>query len=506
MGHHQQAETIAFLSDPHTFGGSEVARTTTSLSEIFLVGSDAYKLKRAIKRPYVDFSGIAKRRATCEREILLNRRTAPALYLDVVAVTREPHGLALNGDGEPVDHLVHMRRFDEAALFHNMAQNNDLNDRHIIDLADEIAAFHLSLPATSPLRLPGGGAKAMDRAIVDVAEAALSDGDPTLSDLITTAKQAWQTALAPLAARLDIRQRRGFVRQCHGDMHLANICLFDGKPMLFDCIEFNDAIACIDIAYDVAFPVMDLIAHGRTDMANLLMNRYLAITQDYHALALWPLFLASRAIVRGCVLALEAAQDPDKTPVAEHYLTLALDFLAPVPARLIAIGGRSGSGKSTLARHLAPMPPPPPGALWLRTDIIRKSLMGVHPEEKLGADGYSSAITKATYGRMLKIALRALKSGRPVMLDGVFLQPGERQAVADIAHLACAAFGGLWLDAPVDIRATRADARVGDPSDANSTIVHKQESYDAGEIDWPRIEVSGDLADSIKAAASHLNI
>jgi aminoglycoside phosphotransferase family enzyme/predicted kinase len=482
-------DVVAFLDRHFRERGPD--RVTTSISEIFLVGDEVFKLKRPVSLPYVDFSTLEKRRIACEREVALNRQTAPALYKGVVAVTRQGEGLTLGGPGEAVDYLVHMRRFGKEALFSHMADKGILEERHVLALADRIARFHEGLAPA-----PGfGGAAAMRRAVQSVVEG--SAGTAWHGDIAALGDR-WQERLAPLAERLDIRARRGYVRRCHGDLHLGNICLFEGEPVLFDCIEFNDDIASVDIAYDAAFPVADLLARGRPELAGLLLNRYLGASGDYQALALWPLFLAARAIVRASVRALEGAGP-------EPYLASAGALLAPVPPRLIAVGGRSGSGKSTLARHLSPLLPPA-GAVWLRSDVIRKSLFGKAPEERLPESAYAREVTEHTYRRLMRMAGRALHAGWPVVLDAVFLAAAERQEAQALARRAGVPFQGLWLDAPLAMRAARSDTRRGDASDATAEIVHRQETIDAGEIGWPVLETGRDIAQTVATARERLGL
>jgi len=489
-----QHSTIRFL-EKGALGPGRVERRTTSLSELFLTERDVYKLKRAVSLPYVDFSSLEARQRSCEREVTLNRRTAPGLYLGVTAVTQNRNGgLALGGNGEPVDYLVHMRRFDEATLFHTMAAEDRLKEEHITPLADQLTAFHTRL---SPLRHHGGH-KAMERAISNVVRAAEAQGVKDLERIRQLADR-WQALLEARGRRLDSRRRHGHVRQCHGDMHLANICLMDGRPTPFDCIEFNDDLACIDTAYDLAFPVMDLAAHGRAGLASQLLNRYLLVTQDYTALPLMDLFIAARALVRACLKAMEERPCQD-------YLDVAQESLAEHPPRLLAIGGRSGTGKSTLARHIAPQLGGPAGAIWLRTDMIRKAMLGARPEDRLPQDAYSPEVTARTYRRMERAALRALRAGCNVVLDAVFLQPEERHAARRMAHLADARFQGLWLEAPVDLRVRRTAARTGDASDADAQVARRQEEIEAGEISWRRLDVSGGLEDSLNHVREALGV
>ncbi len=511
-----QSAVIAFLADArnHGAGVESVGRVETHISEIFLAGETAYKLKRAVKFPYLDFSNSELRRAACEAEVALNRRTAPALYLGTAAVTRGPDGaLALdtgNGDGVPVDWLVVMRRFAEDDVFDRMAARGALDTALVERLADTVARFHAGAE-------PGGehgGAEGM-RAIVAKNAQCLSDAPRGVLDAagIERLDEAARAALDRAGDLLDARRAEGSVRRCHGDLHLRNIVLVDGAPVLFDCIEFSESLACIDVLYDFAFLLMDLLHRDLRPLANAALNRYLDATGDYAGLAALPLFLSCRAAVRAHVTAAmladaadatEGAARPDAAAAARAYLDLALDLLPPPPPRLVAVGGLSGTGKSTLARAIAPEIGAAPGAVVLRSDLIRKELMGVGRNEKLPEEGYSDAITQRVYAAIAERAGAALAAGHAVVADAVHARPGERAAIAAAALRHDAAFAGLWLEAPGELLEGRVSGRTGDASDADAAIVRRQLGYELGEIDWARVDASGGAEATLAAASAAL--
>ncbi len=349
-----QAEVIRYLTEGDAFSGFEgpVERIDTHISIVFLAGDRVYKLKRAVCFDFVDFSTVDLRRAACDAEVRLNRRTAPALYLGVRAVTREADSsLAIDGVGAVLDWLVEMVRFDQASLFNRQVRAGRLGGVEMEQLATEIVKLH-DRAAACPER---GGAPDM-AALTDQLEAGLATevfDSASVDRLIGRLRRSRIKS----QALLESRRETGFVRQCHGDLHLANICLVDGRATLFDCIEFNDDLACIDLLYDVAFPVMDLWHHGARDLANRLLNEYFGRTGDVGGMALMPLFLGCRAGVRAMVLALAARTDDDPLKAAateqtaRGYLAAAGRLAAPAPARLVAVGGLSGSRKSTLAHR-----------------------------------------------------------------------------------------------------------------------------------------------------------
>jgi aminoglycoside phosphotransferase family enzyme/predicted kinase len=494
-----QAEIIAFLSRPGTFGvrGAPVERIETHISMVWLAGGRAFKLKRAVRFDYVDFSTVALRRVACEAEVRLNRRTAPSLYLGVRAVTREADGsLALDGEGTPVDWLVEMARFEQDALFDRLAASGRLELALMGDLAAAIAQLH----ASARVRCDHGGRAGMawvaDGNTLGLAEQGGGTLDPEMCARLASDTQA---AIVAQTARLDARRRGGLVRECHGDLHLRNICLLDGVPTLFDGVEFNDDISCIDVLYDLAFLLMDLWRRQLRAHANAVFNEYLACTADVDALCLMPLFLSCRAAVRAktSVTAAGSQTGADRRveldAAAKEYLELAQHFLHPPAPRLIAVGGFSGSGKSTLARGLAADIGPAPGALVLRSDVMRKSLLRVPPLTRLGPDGYSSHVTREVYRLMRERAKGALEAGQAVIADAVFADPAERQALEAMAHEIEVPFSGLWLDAPATVMARRISDRPLDASDATPAVLDRQLSGGLPPIEWPHIDGSADI-------------
>jgi aminoglycoside phosphotransferase family enzyme len=500
-----QHEAVAFLSEPAILGapGAEIRRIDTHGAMVFLVGDRAFKLKRAVRFPYMDFSTVERRHAMCEAEIRLNRRTAPDIYLGVRALTRGADGrLRLDGTGPVVDWVVEMVRFDEDTLFDRLAQRGALEEPLIEALADVIVDFH-----DRAERRPGGGAASLQRVIDTNARefAGLADG------VLDAAAAARLTALS--AAMLDryrqaIEQRReaGFVRRCHGDLHLRNVCLFEGRPTLFDALEFDDDLATHDVLYDLAFLLMDLWHRGLRRFANVVMNRYLWRRPTPAALAPMPLYLSLRAGVRAHVSASMAEWQEDATAAAgfraeaRTYLGVALDFLAPRPPLLIALGGLSGSGKSTLAGGLAEFLGRPPGAFVLRSDIVRKELSGVDFSTRLGPGAYTPDLTARVYETLLVRAGAALAAGQATIVDAVHAIPEERAAVEALARANGVPFAGLWLEASTERMTTRISARRDDASDATIEVLERQLTYDLGEVAWSRLDASGSIEATLAAA------
>jgi len=503
-----QDEVIAFLERPDSYGGrAPVKRIDTHAAIVFLAGDYAYKLKRAVQFPYLDFSTPAKRKAVCEAELSLNRRTAPELYVAVRSVNRQADGTIGFSQGEPVDWLVVMHRFKSDDLLENVAARGDLDAALTVSLADEIADFHVAaetIPAADGAervrRVIESNLDSMRRIPPGIIEARMSD------DLFQASLAEW----AGLRNVLDRRAAAGHVRLCHGDLHLANICLWRGKPRLFDCLEFDSELAASDVLYDLAFLVMDLWQRNYRPSANLLFNRYLDRRDESDGLAAFPLFLSMRAAIRahvcGAAVQRQAKTKDQERQIADarNFVGAAQSFLKKGTPQLIAIGGLSGTGKSTLARALAPLLGTAPGARWLRTDVLRKRLAGLRPEARLAKDAYRPERSAEVYASLQKEAAAALRAGSTVIVDGVFAKCEERDEIRRIARTAGASFTGLWLTAPRDAMLARVRGRLHDASDADEAVVEQQLRYDLGKLeDWQSVD-AGRTPDAVLSSAVHL--
>lgn len=498
-----QDEVFAFLADPATHGiAGPVKRIDTHGAAVFLAGDHVYKVKRAVRFPFMDFSTLEKRRRACEAEIAVNRANAPALYRGTVPIVRAGRGLRLGGKGEVVEWAVHLKRFDEDETLDRLAERRAFPEAIIPALVEAVLAAHARAPGRDGAAATAALGANLEETLAEILAA------PALfpPDEATPLAAAMRAAFAALRPLLLARGAAGAVRRCHGDLHLRNIALIDGRPVLFDAIEFDEAIATTDVLYDLAFLVMDLWQRGLHAAANRVLNRYLWGVADEAAeiagLAALPLFLALRALVRAKVAI--AGGQGGAAAEARAYFAAARAFMAEAPQRLVAVGGLSGSGKTTIAAALAPAIGTPPGAVHLRSDIERKRRFGARETDRLPEAAYAEDATAAVYAELRRLAAAALAAGRSVVVDAVHQRPEERDAVAEIAVAAGVRFTGLWLDAPTDALKARVAARRGDASDATAAVVAAQAARPIGRLAWHRVDARAGAAETLRGARDAL--
>ncbi len=464
--------------------GLEVVWIETHISFVLLCGAHAYKFKKALRTPFLDQSTLALRRRACQEELRLNRRLAPDLYLGVVSITGTPEAPELAGQGAPIDCAVQMRAFAQDGLWDRMAERGQLGPAQVDGLVPMLQRFHAEAqPAQADGRL---GSPAQVRAplvqSLDELEGLLGPrGGAAMLGPLRTWEAAAFARLAPVMAR---RLAQGRVRECHGDLHLGNVTLIEGRGTIFDAIDFNDDFRWIDVMSEIAFMAMDLQAHGLPRLAHRFVNGYLECSGDYDGVQVLDYYLVHRALVRAKVHALRAVQCAGATAVAEQaaaerYLTLARHFSGrgAAGAALMLTHGFSGSGKSTLTQGLLEAC----GAIRIRSDVERKRLARLLPLDRAGAAPdeslYAADMTAATYAQLLRLARPVLAGGYHVVLDATFLQRVQRDAARQWAARQVVRCALLDFDAaPAELRRrlVQRAAMACDASDADAAVLAAQ--------------------------------
>ncbi|HVZ08304.1 AAA family ATPase [Rhodopila sp.] len=464
----EQADVAAFLA-----GLAGRPAHETHISAVFIGTDTVWKLKKAVRLSFLDFSTVSAREHYLRRELEINHAAAPGLYRDVVPVGCDPDGHLALGLKPAVDWVLRMARVPDADFLEAIAARGDLTPALLDALGDAVVRDQALRPAVSTW----DSAAALSRIAAGNAESAMSAGLPRSE--VTVWLTRTQAAIDILRGWLADRVPLGCVRRCHGDLHLGNLCLWQGKPVAFDALEFDEAMATIDIGYDLAFLLMDLEHRVSRPAANRVMNRALARTGDVGMMRGLPVFLSLRAMVRAHIAAAMG-----KGADAASYLAAAQAYLTPPPPRVLAIGGLQGTGKSTLARRVAPALGCSPGAVILRSDEVRKRLFGRAPEDRLPPEGYAEDANRAVNAGLVSLAQETIAGGHSVIIDATLLDPDLRNAVRAAAEAASVPFVGVWLQAPLAELERRVTARRDDASDATIDVLRRAADTSKPPQDW----------------------
>lgn len=458
----------------------------THISWVLLAAHDAFKLKKPLRLPFLDYSTVEARRACCVEEVRVNRRLAPRLYRGVLAVTATASGPLLGGDGPVLDHAVHMARFPEGALFSERLRAERLGAAEVDALADLLARFHAQAPRAGADSAFGEPAQRRERAraaLAGVSAVATPEQVEALRDWLECQAQALQPCW-------EARRAGGLIREGHGDLHLANLIVVDDGIAAFDAIEFDASLRWIDVFDDLAFTVMDFDAHGRRDLAFRLLNRWLDHVGGHADLAVLRFAAVYRALVRAQVCALRGGT---VEPSASAYLETALRWTQPQPLQLTLMHGLPGSGKSWQSQRLLEQ-----GAIRLRSDVERKRQAGLDmlaDSRAAGLDLYDRASSEHAYAYLLRQAAAVLAAGFPVVLDAAFLRREERQAARELAAQRQVPCSIVSCDAPLPVLRERLLARSGDPSEATVAVLERlaavAEPLDAQEQAITRVVQAG---------------
>ncbi|MDY6783834.1 MAG: AAA family ATPase [Cyanobacteriota bacterium] len=460
----------------------------THASYVVLTGDFAYKIKKSVDFVFFDYSTLEKRRHFCQEELRMNRPLAPEIYLEVLPIARSQQQYILNGEGEPVEYTLKMRQFPQEMLWSHLFDQNKLTFELMEALGRTVAEFHQQAQTNDYIRSFGEPAKIREAFDENYRQSRKYIGRGQTQRQFDETKQFSDRFLQQERDLLQQRQERGWIREGHGDLHLKNICLWDGKVRLFDRIEFNEEFRFVDVMYDIGFAVMDLEARGRVDLAHAFLNTYIEQTGDWEGLQVLPLYLSRQAYVRAKVTsfllddAAVSQEEKEKAKeTAANYYRLAWEYTQRQNGRIIVMSGLSGSGKTTVARQVAREV----GAIHIRSDAVRKHLAGVELNERGSDELYSPQMSEKTYNRLLELGKLLVRRGWTTILDGKYDRVALRQPIIAWCEAQGVPLEILHCHAPTEVLRDRLSARVGDISDATPELLERQlataEPFEEGE-------------------------
>lgn len=451
----------------------------THVSYVLLTGDFAYKLKKPVNFGFLDFSTLDKRQHFCAEELRLNQRGAAELYLEVLPITQDNGQVHLGGTGQPLEYAVKMHQFPQKTLFSSLFEQGDLNETHMEELGRVVAKYHAKAATNDYIRSFGEVSQVRHAFDENYEQTEKYIGGPQTQAQFEETKQYTDRFFVERSPLFASRIENNWIRECHGDLHLRNICLWQDKIVLFDCIEFNEPFRFVDVMYDVAFTVMDLDAKQRSDLGNVFLNTYTEQIGHWEGLQLLPLYLSRQAYVRAKVNsfllddpAVPAAVKEEATGTASDYYRLAWEYTKPRQGQLILMSGLSGSGKSTVARQLARKL----GAIHIRSDAVRKHLGKIPLQERGGEELYTPQMTQKTYDRLLSLGIMLANQGFPVILDAKYDHVSLRMDAINQAQSTQLPLQILHCNAPVEVLRERLQTRTGDIADATADLLAAQQA------------------------------
>ncbi|MEG3940144.1 AAA family ATPase [Microcoleus sp. S36b_A3] len=458
----------------------------THASFVLLTGDYTYKIKKPVNFGFMDYSTLEKRQHFCTQELLMNRRTAPEIYLEVLSIVQRGDLFKFVSDSAEitpaevaVEYALKMREFPQNSLFLSLLERGQLTEQLMAELGREVAKFHSTAITNSYIRTFGEVSQIRTAIDNNYLISQKYIGGPQTQTQYQETKDYTDAFFAKNPELFERRIANNKIRECHGDLHLRNIALWQDKILLFDCIEFNEPFRFVDVMYDVAFTVMDLESRGRRDLGNVFLNTYIEQTGDWEGLQVLPLYLSRQAYVRAKVTSLmlddasvSTAQKAEISQTAANYYKQAWQYTKPRRGKLTLMSGLSGSGKSTVARYLAHRT----GAIQIRSDAVRKHLGGISLNERGGQDLYSDEMTAQTYGRLLELGIILADRGWNVILDAKFDRQKLRSDAINLAQSHGLSWQIIYCTAPIAVLRERLQQRRGDIADATAELLSSQQA------------------------------
>lgn len=467
----------------------------THISYILLTGDYAYKVKKPMDFGFLDFTTLDLRQHFCQEELRMNQRGAPGIYLEVLPIVQQGDRFALGGDGEPVEYVLKMKQFPQDRLLSSLFERGELTAELMERLGRAVAEFHRITPTTDHIRSYGPAERVREAFDENYEQTEAYIGGPQTEKQFDQTKAYTDRFFLERAALFQRRIDQDKIRECHGDLHLRNICYWNDQLLLFDCIEFNEPFRFVDTMFDIAYAVMDLDALGRSDLANAYLNTYLEETGDWEGMLVLPIYLNRQAYVRAKVSSF-LLSDPGAPEVvkaeaektAANYYRLAWDYTRPRQGQLILMSGISGSGKSTVARQLARQI----NAIHIRSDAVRKHLAGISIHERGGDEIYTPEMSDKTYARLQELGLLLAEQGYTVILDAKYDRQTYRHQAIEAAQAQQIPMQILHCTAPVGVIQDRVEQRTTantDIADATTDLLISQQQKweDFSELERPLV-------------------